>query len=408
MTKSGLKYFIYTLLLLSGISFFNPFSIISPEVAKLIQYIVVLFAFFISLIWGVSVDRRSYPKGAYVAIIWGMIISIFMVSLFHDQGFITSIISTLPYLFGYLSFYVLLRLNIPKDRILNFIWALCFISMIIYVINTITFPNIIFGEIKDEYDDSRGFVRLSIFCLELIVLLFFYSINQWIVTKKNKFCFLVGLSGLFIFMSLTRQYILFASVLGIWMFLRNVSLIKKLLATVSCVLIIYLVLPQIPLVNTLMDLTEKQFTNSVNFEEDVRIRAWRFYTYQFQTNAITPIFGNGIPTLGGKSNWGKQYESFVSYDYGGNGCFTHDVGWAGFFWYFGAISTIGLFLLLFKAIKRKKKINEQYLTYWCIFICFISVASAPIMYYNQILSITSVLYLIYGQNEIDCDNYSKL
>lgn len=54
----------------------------------------------------------------------------------------------------------------------------------VYIINMITFPNIILGVEKENgYDMSRGIVRLSIRSLELIVLFFFYSINQWINTK---------------------------------------------------------------------------------------------------------------------------------------------------------------------------------------------------------------------------------
>ena len=192
------------------------------------------------------------------------------------------------------------------------------------------------------------------------------------------------------------------------MILKSSSWIMKFLVIVSCVLVIYLVLPQIPLFNTLTELTQEQLSTSANIEEDVRIRAWRFYIYQFQTNVITPIFGNGIPTLGGKSAWGNQYESIVSYDYGGNGCFTHDVGWAGFFWYFGLITTIALFVLLTKAIRKRKNTEEQYLSYWLVFIVITSIASAPILYYNQILSIMSVLYLVYGQNESYSSHYIKL
>ena len=170
--------------MLSSISFFNPLEMISPRVAKLIQYIVFIFAFFLSLMWGTSINSKNYPKGAYAVIIIGIIFSIFMVSSFHDQGLGTSAVSILPYLFGYLSFYVLMRLNIPKTRIRDFIWVLCFISMVVYIINALTFPNMIFGTIKDEYDNSRGFLRLSTFCLELIVLMLFYFINMWIITRN--------------------------------------------------------------------------------------------------------------------------------------------------------------------------------------------------------------------------------
>lgn len=410
MAKSSVKYILFTLLLLSGISFFNPLEVISPQLTKLIQYIVFTIALIVAIIYGVPVNTGTYPSGPYMMIIGGIIMSIFMASLFHDQGFGVSVTTTLPYLFGYLSFYIFMKLNIPKAKVLNFIWVLCFISMVAYAINLATFPNMIFGTIKDveEYDDSRGFLRLSIYCLELIVLMFLFSINRWLLTNQKKYLLLICLTGLFIILSLSRQYILISAILAIWMLLKNSSWIKKIIVIISCVAVIYFVVPYIPIFDSLMDVTQAQVERSKNDEEDVRIRAWRFYTYQYQTNAVTPFLGNGIPSMGGRSNWGNKFEQTVSSDIGGNGCYAADVGWAGFFWYFGLIATSGLFMLLMKAIKKKKRVDEQYLTYWCLFIMITSVASAPIIYYHQVLSVMSVLYLIYGKNESYSNNNIKL
>lgn len=108
-----------------------------------------------------------------------------MAMLFHEQSFKMSFIAIMPYLLSYLVFYILMKFNIPKEKIEKAIWGFCIISMVIYIINVVTFPNIVFGTEKDEYDMSRGIVRLGVYSIELIVLFFFYSINQWLLTKQK-------------------------------------------------------------------------------------------------------------------------------------------------------------------------------------------------------------------------------
>ena len=72
-----------------------------------------------------------------------------------------------------------------------------------------------------------------------------------------------------------------------------------------------------------------------------------------------------------------------------------------------AIATLGLLVLLIKAIRKKKDKKMQYLTYWCVFITLTSIASGPILFYYQIVSIMTVLYLIYGKEQ-NSNNHTQL
>jgi len=146
----------------------------------------------------------------------------------------------------------------------------------------------------------------------------------------------------------------------------------------------------------MMELSEDQLQRNKTEKEDIRITAWKFYVDKYQTNYTTRIFGNGIPAIG-KSKWGDSYEKEVSVKYGGNGCYTTDVGWAGFYWHFGIFPTIGILYLLLKAALLPKKEEFRYLSYWCIFIILASIASGSILYHYQIVYIMTVLYLVYGK-----------
>ena len=271
----------------------------------------------------------------------------------------------------------------------------------------LTFPNFVFGADKEEHDMSRGIVRIGIHSFSFIVLFFFYAINKWITLNKVKYLLLIFLTAIFIVLSVTRQAILFSFILGLLLILTRASLFKKIATICCCIIFSVAILPHIPIYENMVELSEAQAERNKYVDDDIRIKALRFYLYEYQTNVLTPILGNGVPVLG-KSAWGNRFEKTVSYEYGGNGCFFVDVGWAGFYWLFGALTTSGLVILLVKAVYKKKSCSEQYLSYWCLYILLTSVASAPILFYSQVINIVTVLYLIYGKEKNESNSNSNI
>lgn len=405
--KEKTSFYLFILVILSSISFYNPFQIFSKEISKLFFYVAVTISLIYACRNGININKSKYPSSSFKLIIYGILFSSLMPLLFHNQSVTQTLVSSLPYIFSYVFFYILMKLNIPKDKILKAIWTFCFIGMFIYLINLILFPKIIFGDIKENFDLTRGIVRLSIPSFFFILLLYFYSINNYVLYKKKKDLLLILLTLIFIFLSVTRQVILLSILIGIFMFIKNVSLVKKIVIALLIVIVYQFLLPKIPIYNEMVELSKNQIEKNQYEEEDIRITAWKFYIHDYQTNTITAIFGNGIPSIG-KSNWGNKFEKTVSRDYGGNGCLYVDVGWAGFYWLFGLLSTLGLAQLLIKAILKKKAENEQYLSCWCLLIFLISFTSAPILFNQQIICITTILYLIYGKNKINSYNNIKL
>lgn len=392
MYKKKLK--IFVLILLSSLSFYNPMGIISQSVSKLIFYIIFLYALYIAFKSGISLKNVKYPKASYLLILSGFLTALLDAQLFHNQNIVISFIAILPYLFAYLVFYILLKFDIPKHSIIKIIFIFCYISMGVYLINYFTLPNKFFGGAIEDIDTSRGLARIGVFNIELIVFLLFYSITQWSLTKKRNYLYLIILSVVYIFLSLTRQIIFLSLVLGLILYLKKQSIFQKILIVFISIIIYNWVLPKIPIYNNLVELSESQAEENNNGDENIRITAWKFYTNEYQKNELTRIFGNGVPSIG-NSEWGDEFQKTVYFEYGGNGCFTSDVGWAGFYWNYGLFATIGLICLLLKAIFCKKQKNEEYLTYWCIFIFITSITSGPIIISKQIVSVMTVLYLIF-------------
>lgn len=396
---------IFVLILLSSYSFYNPMGLINPTVSKFIFYLICLYALYVAVKYGKVLKNLKYPRTSYLLIFSGFITSIANAQLFHNQNVVTSFIAILPYLFAYLIFYILLKFDIPKYSIIKVIFVFCFISMFAYVVNLLTLPNKFFGGAMDEIDVSRGFARIGVYSIELIVFMLFYSINQWTINRKKSYLCLIILSVIYVFLSLTRQIIFWSLIIGLVLYIKKLPVYKKILVIIVSVLVYEVVLPQIPIYNSMVELSKSQAEDNNDGNENVRITAWRFYTYEYQMNVFTEIFGNGVPSIG-NSEWGNEFERTVYLEYGGNGCYTSDVGWAGFYWNYGLFATIGLICLLFRAIFCKKQKGDEYLSYWCAFIFLTSITSGPIVISKQIVSIMVILYLIFKSKiNVKCKKY---
>jgi len=151
------------------------------------------------------------------------------------------------------------------------------------------------------------------------------------------------------------------------------------------------ILPEIPIYKALIETSKMELESNETNQENARIRAFRFYSDEYQTNQFTRIFGHGVPSIG-NSIWGKKFESETQ----SAGVYASDLGWVGFYWYFGLLATIGVFTLFYKGFRKEKDEKHEYLTYFCLAIILQSIASGPILIYHQVIALMLPLYLVYG------------
>lgn len=404
-----MNYFCFLLVVLSSVGFFNYHGILSAPMQKAIFYLCIGATFVYSIVKCRSTSAVEFPRKPYILLMCCFVISAFMASAFHNQDLTTSLIATLPAIFSYGFLYILLRLDIPEQKIIKAFYVLLGCSTIVYFCNAATFPQNIFGEPMLNQDMSRGILRIKVVFIEFFPLLLFYAINRWNLTSNKKWFLLMAWMTLMIVLSVVRQCILFSGVLGFFFIFYKLSTIKKVLLISAFVGIVLVVLPMIPMYQTMMEFSQDQAESNEDVE-DIRIQSWRNYTYENQTNLLTPILGNGMPSYG-NSQWGTMMEGSNEM----TGMFAEDVGWAGFFWYYGAIATACLIVLLLKAFKRKKRPDQQYLNYWIIYLAITTVASGPILYYYKVILLMIVLYICFNctpneeaEAEADSDQHSSL
>lgn len=388
------KYILVLLAFLSSVGFMNPLGLLSDQVVKFVFYLFILIALLAAFRNKKSGVQIQFPKKIYNLLLLSIACSTIMVYLFQNQSYKITLIATLPFFLSYLFLYILFRFSLSKEMMINIVIILCVSGMLTYVVNRFTFPAVIFDTGRSQLDEVRG-IRINIPFIELDVMMLLYSINQYLINRKKKWILAILLFSVFIILSVTRQIILLSFAFGLLLCFQKLSYTKKVLLFVAAYMVYALVLPQIPLYQKMVELSEEQAENNKYEDEDIRIQAWRFFTDEYQTNSLTYIFGNGVPSFG-NSPWGNNVQKTIYIPYGGNGCYQADVGWAGFYWYFGLIATSCLVLLLVKAFKKRKAGDEQYINYWLMFILISSLASGPIIYQNQILSVMAGLYLAYS------------
>ena len=383
-------YLIYIFAFFAVVGFFNYHQMLSDQVVKAIFYAVSLVALVLAVTDGRSkIARTGYPAEAYWTLMGMICLSPVMAGIFHGQDLVSSVITTLPMFFAYSWFYILLKFEMPERKILLVMAVGCALAIPVYLINFRAFPGAAFGELPNG--GSRGIPRIVVTFIELFPLLLFYAINKWSLSRKWWWILVMAVCVVMIVVSVIRQVIFVSALLaGIFLF-RVMNWKQRLIFLLPIAVAIAIIAPRLSIFQAIDDLNELQADSNSESSEDIRIQAWRFYTYEYNPNIGTMILGNGIPALD-KTRYGIEYSTATA----ASKCYEGDVGWAGFFFYFGLIATVALFMLMWKTLTHRKPPEREYLNYWILFIMITAVASGPILYTFQIFNVVTALYLAYA------------
>lgn len=397
----------FAILMLSLYGFMNPFGIFSEQIVKLFIYIIIIIGFAIAF-GSANRERKSldYPRKTFWTLIFGITISILMAYAFHAQSLSVSFMTTLPFILGYGTLYMFLKLHMPEKDIIQVFFWLTVIAIPIYFANAATFPNMMFGGSVEKGEDiSRGIVRIPVYYLDIMTMFVFYGINQWHLNKSKKWVLWAIICMIMVFLSVTRQYILFSAALALIFMLKNSKWYTKISIVGLAALLIFVLLPAIPAYQAMVELSEKQSEKNEK-EDDIRVQAYEFYLNTYQTNEITRFLGNGMPSFG-NSSWGNMVDSELN----DNGCFFVDIGWGGFYWLFGLFAVIALLLLFLQAMLRTKSPPNKFLSYWMAFFILICLASGANLFIEQIIVYMAGVYLCFKPQNFDnnknLDNFNS-
>lgn len=402
----NIRFIAFALVFLSSVGFLNPKGVLSDQMVRAGFYGLSVLAMMVAFASGRKLRGVDYPRIPYWTIIVSIVFSAFMASAFHPQGLKVSLMVALSPLMSYLFFWTLMKLDVPEKDVLRFLLVCCLIAVPVYFLNVLTWPNYLFGKSAEQSMESlnltRGIIRVPIFFFNFMVVFIFLGIDKCLKRWNWKWAVLVVLFSMMVVLSVTRQYILITAVLSFIFVFTNVNLAKKII-----LIIVALGMGTVALKSTigkaLTEVSEDQAEDNEVEDEDIRVYDYRYFGNEAQTNMFTRIFGNGAPSFG-NSPWGNQMDS----EWDTTGTFYVDVGWVGFYWLYGALATLALLCLFVMSAIVAYRSKRRYLTYAMIYIIFVSIASGPIIYQNQIIEIMIMLYLVYGikNNETNEENGS--
>lgn len=382
-------YIIYIFAFFAAIGFFNYHQMFSQPAIKAMFYAISLIALILAL-----TDRRSkiagtgYPAGAYITLMTMICLSPIMAGIFHGQDIVSSVIAALPSIFAYGWFFILLKFELDERKILTVMAVGCLLAIPVYLMNARVFPGAAFGELPNG--GSRGIPRIAVAFIELFPLLLFYAINRWTLSRRWWWFGVMAICIVMIVVSVIRQIIFVSALLAVVFLFKAMNWKQRFAILLPIVAAAAIIAPRLSIFQAIDDLNELQSDQNES-TEDIRIQAWRFYIYEYNPNIATMILGNGVPSLD-KTQYGIEYSTATN----ASKCYEADVGWAGFFYDFGLIATVALFMVMWKTLLHRKPPDRQYINYWILFIMITAVASGPILYMNQVFNVVTALYLAYA------------
>lgn len=160
-------------------------------------------------------------------------------------------------------------------------------------------------------------------------------------------------------------------------------------------IMIYFVFQDI--IMTLIEVSQKQAAQE---DDDIRVRAAKFYLYEFYPSNLNYITGNG------QSHMASPYGMRVWYYKESRGFYLNDIGALGQFIKYGVFYTITVFLIFRKIFTRKIEPKYAYIKYWAVLLLLAELMGGSFANPTSIIVITSALY-IYDVSYFELKNQAK-
>lgn len=373
----------------STLGFFQPFNVIPAQIIKAINYSLFFVVLIYPYLFHLDNSRLDLPlfKKPTLIMVLLMTFSVFMPFFsMQEQTPSVGFSVTIPFL-CYALYFSLYKSGVDEHFIFRLVFGIAILGMITNIINRITFPLIVFGEPKEEYDFDRGGLRLVCIGFYYIILTFFIAIERWNSSRKLTWLLYMIISYSFIILSYTRQHILICSFLGVLMLFKAMPWHKKIVLAIMMVVFVAKVLPNVEMVEKMVEVTvEQQEKDEEKGVENIRIREALYFGIENYENIGQRFLGHGVPCYS-RSTWGMEMFSIRLQ----NNMVQADVGWFGFMWYFGIIALFLLIRIVYLGIFKHDWDAGLFFFLW---LAISSFASGALIHQHEIIIIVFAMYLV--------------
>ena len=395
--------FSYVLIVLCSVHFFGLYFRIGGFVYNLIDFLYFGIAFLFLCEYLINETIYNFPKkhrlfsNPIILLFIALIVSTLSGFYYHDQSPFLTLLA-MRYFLYFLIYFLLLRFGVRRETIIKTIIIGAIIYMIVFTIQILLYPTAIVP-IKEGTEFDRGFLRLRLEGVGFVTLSAFYSLNQYLVRKKNiKFLIFYILCFGFVFILGFRTLLvtfLFSSFLLI---IFNSSSIIKIAAYSISLGVLVLLLFQLQIVQEFVFGAIEQTDNQAEMgDEYIRYLTFDFLFNKVNINFGSLLFGNGMPV------GGTEYGNHLL-DYGAkkNGFISADLGLLGFVFNYGLLSLFAFLNILRVAIFKKLPKHSIYLKIFFLYLLMSSITTAEIFRAGMFGIEMIALYLItYESFEFD-------
>lgn len=231
---------------------------------------------------------------------------------------------------------------------------------------------------------GRGVVRLKVSGSDLMNLWGLWCLGIYVANNKKKYLIAYLVCLLFVVLCVSRQHILYYSVVGFLFLFYKIALWKKLILALSLFVLVSYILPQTTIFQNLTELTSSQMEANDGGKDDIRIQAATFYLADYPQNIYTFFMGHGA--YHSHSNYGRQIYSIIERQ----GYVLADVGFVSIFFYYGLCGLVCIFCLL-RHVYRSKIPKEFYGLKLFIYFMFL----ANVFSHNIDVSMVSTAICLY-------------
>lgn len=348
---------------------------ISGNILKGIS-VCAIFVYFFRYSRVITHIKLTYKTNIIIILI-SILVSVFMAYVYHDQNIFVGL--TAASLFSvFILYFIFPKMNITKSDIEQTIVIFGLLSVFVIILSFFTIPKPIFGGI--DYDPDRGGVRFRAGEIIWVYLFMFYTADKLILTHKKIYLVLLLVSYASIITLLTRQYILI-STLFLFMFFICKSSKKYKILFLSIFIIGLFYLSATELYSNIKSMTLEQ-SNLIKHSDDIRVKAAEYFSFQGQTDIMTILFGNGVWSVN-NSSYGSVLSKY--------GYFPADVGYLGFFYFFGFLCLLSFLSMLKNAIIDKYN-QQSFQKYFLLCFACSSVVGGAITYHAEIYILLLMIY----------------
>jgi hypothetical protein len=365
-TKSKIEYnFGFFIILLIIIGYFQLFRLaaLPSSINKLSSVIAVLMIITFLILKYIYKRESELPKNfglPITLILISALLSPIMALSYNSQPYFLSIWMSYS-LFFYLFYFFLHQVKIEKKALEKIIINIGLIAIILFYIQYFLFPVRIFDETVSMNID-RGTLRLWVPAMSFAIFSYFYFLDKFF--RKNSFGFIVMalLAFSIVVLNATRQLIASIALLTIIFLFRSKEVKSRLLIFVLVVVGLFAMF--FSFYDIFMEMYLVSQDQASTAEDNVRIRAARYFLTEFMPNDLAYILGNADGHE--NSPYGIKLLRLKII----NGFYLSDIGLIGDYVRYGAIFLLGAIIMLIKLIVIKVDPEYEYMRYYIFLVLF--------------------------------------